>query len=414
MKPALILMACCGLLVGIALAVESPEPRTLTLADAIAVALESNPGVRAARIDVTSAEAARRGARAPTRNPEVSVAAGARLTADGTDADVGVSLQIPLDLGRTARHRRDRETAGIAKAQARLRWVELRVTTATRIAFAEAAAAELRIGLAEEAVSLGLEIEQAARRRYEVGEVSILQPNSAALDRALAEARRGSARGELAQATQRLQAVLGLPVGDAPALVGASIPAWPTGLKRDDEALIARALAGRDDLVAAHEHEAAAAAQLRAARALGAPGLSVGGGWEREGEEANIVGAGVAFEIPLQRNQIGVARAEGGAQRASLQASSAELQVGREVRGALISWRAAEERSRVTGGESLTLAEENLRLVLRAYETGEEELLSVLMMQRQALAAREEAIDAEVALHRASAELEEALGEVVF
>ncbi len=414
MRPLLVLLACCSFLPRIALAGEAPGPRTLALADAVAVALESNPVVQAARIDVTAAEAARRGAGAPTRNPEISIGAGARFTPDGTGADLGVSFQIPLDLGGTARHRRDRETAGLAEARARLRWAELRVTTATRIAFAEAVAAELRLGLAEEAVALGLEIERAARRRHEIGEVSLLQPNSAALDRAAAEARRASAQGELAEAIQRLQAVLGLPAGDALVLVRASSPAWPTGLETDDGALVARALAGRDDLVAAHEHEIAAVAELRAARSVGVPDLSVGGGWEREGGEADIVGGEVAFEIPLQRNQIQVARAEGGARRASLGASTAEQQVGREVRAALTSWRAAEERHRVTSGEALTLAEANLRLVLRAYESGEEELLPVLMMQRQALTAREAAIDAELAVQRASAELEQALGEAVF
>ncbi len=414
MRPLLVLLACCGFLPSTALADGPPGPRTLALADAVAVALESNPDVQAARIDVTAGEAARRGAAAPTRNPLISLGAGARLTPEGAGADLGVSFQIPLDLGGTARHRRDRETAGLAEARARLRWAELRVTTATRIAFAEAVAAELRLGLAEEAVALGGEIERAARRRHEVGEVSILEPNSAALDRATAEARRASAVGELAGAVQRLQAMLGLPAGDALALVRASSPAWPTGFETDDDALVARALAGRDDLVAAHEHAADAAAGLRAARAVGVPGLSVGGGWEREGGEANIVGGGVAFEIPLQRNQIEVARAEGGARQASLQASTTEQQVGREVRAALASWRATEDRHRVTSGEALTLAEANLRLVLRAYETGEEELLAVLMMQRQALAAREAAIDAALAVQRASAMLEQALGEVVF
>jgi len=340
--------------------------------------------------------------------------AGARLTPDGAAADVGVSVQIPLDLGGTARHRRDREAAGVAEARAQLRWAELRVTTATRIAFAEAVAAELRLGLAEEAVALGLEIEQAARRRYELGEVSILQPNSAALDRAAAEARRSTARGELAETVQGLQALLGLPAGDEPPLVRSEIPAWPTALTADDDALAERALAGRGDLAAAQERERAAAAEVRAARAAGVPALSVGGGWEREGAEADIVGGGVVFEIPVQRNQIEVARAEGGSQRASLEASTTELQVGREVKATLASWRTAEERHRVTSGEALMLAEANLRLVVRAYEAGEEDLLAVLMMQRQALAARETAIDAELGVHRACAELEQALGELVF
>ena len=80
----------------------------------------------------------------------------------------------------------------------------------------------------------------------------------------------------------------------------------------------------------------------------------------------------------------------------------------------LAAWQAASERHGVTTGESLALAEESLRLVLRAYESGEEELLAVLFMQRQALDARRAAIDAELDLHRAASALERAVGELIF
>jgi outer membrane protein TolC len=86
MRPLLVLLACCGFLPSTALADGPPGPRTLALADAVAVALESNPDVQAARIDVTAGEAARRGAAAPTRNPLISIGAGARLTVRPLDS----------------------------------------------------------------------------------------------------------------------------------------------------------------------------------------------------------------------------------------------------------------------------------------------------------------------------------------
>jgi len=390
-----------------------PGSSTLTMADAVQLAREANPAVRAARIDVDAAEAARRGAGAPVQNPEVSLGAGARITEGGPQADVAVRFEVPLDVGGAARQRRSREAAGLEAARARLAATELEAAVAARLAFAEATAAESRLALADEAVSLAVGIEDAARRRHELGEVSILEPNSAGLDRSSAEAARATRRGELDVAQQRLREVLGMPGGQLLVLVAEPPAAWPGGLARDGEALARDALARRTDLVAAREAEDAAAAGLRVARAEGAPGVSVGAGWEREGDEANIVGGGVSFEIPVQRNQIGVARAGRAADRAGLRTDVLAQQIERDVRAALAAWLAADERYRATSGEALALAETNLHLVLRAYETGEEDLLVVQMMQRQALAARRAAIEAELALRRASALLEGALGEEV-
>jgi outer membrane protein, heavy metal efflux system len=412
----LLLLSLLGaaLAAGAAVASEPTDTRQLTLEDAITLAQRSNPAVLAARVDVEAAETARRGAAAPPRNPELSVGAGARLSAEGPSADVGVGLSIPLDLGGSARHRRLRETAALDAARDRLRSTELQVAVETRVAFAGAHAAELRVALAEQAVELSGEIERAARRRHELGEVSVLEPNSASLDRAGAEARRSGAHGERAQAMQRLQAVLGLRASEVIALVPEEAPPWPGDLPTDDDALVAQAVQARSDLAAAQEGERAAAANLAAARASGVPPVTVGAAWEREGNEATVVGGGVTFEIPLQRNQVGLARAQGTAGRAGIEARSLALQVERDVRGALAQWRAAADGHRLTTGEALELAEANLRLVVRSYETGEEELIVLLMMQRQAIAARAAAIEAELALHLATARLEQALGELVF
>lgn len=415
MKPLVSAILLLPALVSLSLAAEpTADAVTLTMADAVVRARAANPAVLGARIDVEAAEAAHRGAGAPARNPEVSVGAGARLTPGGPQADVEVSLEVPLDLGGAARHRRAQEAAGLEAARARLAAAELEAAVTARLAFAEAIAAEARLELADEAVALASGIEAAARRRHELGEVSVLEPNSAGLDRSSAEARMATARGELHAAQQRLREVLGLPAGQVLVLVVEPPAAWPAGISSDGETLATEAVARRRDLLAAREAEDAAAASLRAARADGAPGIFVGGGWEREGDEANVVSGGVSFEIPLQRNQVEVARAGGTARRAELGAELLAQQIERDVRAALAAWFAAEERHAALSGEALALAETNLRLLLRAYEAGEEDLLVVQMMQRQALEARQAAIEAELALRRASALLERAVGAEVF
>ena len=107
-----------------------PGSSTLTMADAVQLAREANPAVRAARIDVDAAEAARRGAGAPVQNPEVSLGAGARITEGGPQADVAVRFEVPLDVGGAARQRRSREAAGLEAARARLAATELEAAVA--------------------------------------------------------------------------------------------------------------------------------------------------------------------------------------------------------------------------------------------------------------------------------------------
>ncbi len=409
-----ILLALCtaaAVLCGVA---QAQELAPMTLEAAVVRAVESNPALRAARIDLDSAEAALRAAGVPAHNPSLSAGAGARLSSAGPSVDAQVGLTVPLDVGGSARRARIRESARRDEARAGLRAAELDVAVAVRVAFAEAIAAEQRLGMADDALGLSRRIEEVARRRHELGEASVLEPNSAALDRAAAEGRLETARGEREQAMQRLRAVLGAP-GDEPlALTPDPSPAWPDDLPDDIESLSRHALEARADLAAARDGAQAADANVAATRADGLPPVTVGGGWEREGDEANVVGGSVSVELPVQRGQLPVARAEQTAGRAALHADTLALQVERDVRAALAGWKAAAARHGVSTGEALDLAEENRRLVVRAYEAGEVELSAVLAMQRQVLAARAAAIEAELALQQAGARMEQALGVAVF
>ncbi len=385
----------------------------LTLAAAVEQAIEHNPELRRARVEVGAAEQARTGAGAPAANPALTVEAGPRFTPTGPQADVGVSLEIPIDLGATSRRRRAASSAQLDAARAQLAWVELGVATAARVLFAEAVAGDARVVAEEEAVALAHEMERVARRRHELGEVSVLEPNFAGLERTEAQGALLSARRDRAVAYRALGALLALPANAPLTLVPGAAPSWPESLAPSVEAL-SEGLARRPDLVAATERARAAEAQLAAARGQGAPGMSASAGWVREGDEANVVTGALRFELPLQRNQLGVAEAGAAAGLAGIDAEVAAQAAFRSLADALDGWQAAAARHALATSEALPLAQESLALVLRAYEAGKEELLGVLLMQRQALTARRAAIDAELELHRAAAALERAVGQEVF
>ena len=384
----------------------------LTLEAAVDLALDSNPDVRRARVAVQSAELALRGAGAPSANPAITVEGGPRFGAGGPEADVGVGIEVPFDLGATSRRRRTAASADLEAARARLAATEREVATSVRISFAEAVAAVGRVRVAADAVALDEEMERIARRRHELGEVSILEPNFAALERADAQRALLDARVERARAYRALRGLLALPAGTPIALPPPPPPVWPDG--GPSESVLLEQAADHPELVAAREVARTAEADLEAARGAGAPGLSASGGWSREGDEANLVIGGLRFELPLQRNQLGVAEATGIAGTAGIDAEAAALAFPQDLAVALDAWEVAVARHALAATDALPLAEQNLDLVMRAYEAGKEELLAVLLLQRQALDARRAAIDAELELHRAAAALERAAGQEVF
>ena len=384
-----------------------------SLGSVVELAMRANPDVRRARVEVEAAELARRGASAPTSNPAISVEAGPRFGGSGPQADVAVTLEIPIDLGGAPGRRRVVASADLDAARAQLAWVELEVATTARVRFAALVAADGRVALAEEAVSLAEEMERVARRRHELGEVSVLEPNFAALERTDAQAAVLTARRERTAADRALRQLLALPTEEPLLLLAATAPSWPESLAPSVTDLVARA-EQRADLLAARDSRRAADARLDLARADGVPGLSASAGWGREGDDANVVLGGVRFELPLQRNQLGIAEAHRAVGVAAVDADAVALRVVLDVAAALDSWEAAAEQHALATSQALPLAEQNLALVLRAYEAGKEGLLGVLLLQRQALAARRSAIDAEFELHRAAAALERAVGQEVF
>ena len=386
---------------------------TLTLQEAIDRALAANPSMLRADANRDAARRSRAGAGAPTSNPSFGFEAGPRIGGGTIGLDVGVGLQVPLDVGGTPLHLRRSAEAAVQATDAEARLARLQVVVGVRRAYAEAKAADQRLNLARESLEVAGETERVARRRHELGEVALLEPNSAELQRLDIELAVLDADSRQVAAFIELRRWL---AWDAlTPLVLADELASPTLTGgRDREALITAALEARPEVDAADARRKQAEANLRANRGAGAPGVSLTANWTREGAEANVVTGGLTFELPVQRNQLAVAQATGAASRAAIEADAIRLTVSREAAQAAARWSRATARHEFAVDRALPLAAENLRLLQRAYESGKEDLIAVLLMQNQALQARAKAIDAMVELHRAAAALELATGEELF
>jgi len=381
--------------------------------EAVARAVERHPDLLIATVELETARAVRRTAGLPSSNPEISVEAGPRFGAGGTELDFAVGLEQEIELGAQPLRRRQVASAKLVAAEAHLSRVQLLVRTETRLAFAAAVGAQSMVEQAEGAVELSSEMHRVARRRHEAGETSILEPNFVALE--LMSARRDLLQARREQ-TERLQGLRSWLVlnRDVPLELVGEVSASTKDPGELSE-LVERALPRRADVRALAARRDAARATLRLEQASGAPDMGLSFGYAREGTEAQVVTGGLTIGLPLlQRNQVGVAEARGALRAADLELETARLGTTREIERAHMAWQVAAAEYSIATGEALPLAEDNLELLVLAYEAGKEGLLSVLLLQQQAVAARRDAVEATTELQRARTALEQAVGEELF
>ncbi len=270
----------------------------LSADDLARYAVLHQPEPIAARADVSVARADRRELGLLLGNPEVE------LTADSDLGSVQLRLAQPLSPtgeGWAARRAAGLEIAGAEQAAHR---AELVVAADARYAWIDAAAADRREALADEALVLAGRLRAAIEARAAQGDAADLDVRLGRLEEARALGAAMEARQAAADARRWLTGFhpdgLGAELGDP--LDGAPAPVEP---HPDAE----RSSAERSDLAAANLRADAAAASLARERAGTVDPVVVGAAL---GVTDGVVGAGpyVAWTVPLfARNQGDIARA---------------------------------------------------------------------------------------------------------
>jgi len=380
---------------------------------AVERAVDRHPDLQLATAELEAAQAVRKSAGLPSSSPEITFEGGPRFGADRTELDFAVGLEQEIEFGGQASRRRQVASAKVTAAEARLDRVQLIVRTETQLAFAEAMGARSMMEQAEGTVALASEMLGVARRRHEAGETSVLEPNFAALELMSARSDLLRADSEKEERLQALRRWLAL-TGDVPLELTGEVSA-PTKAPGELSELIERALQRRADLRDLAARRDAASAALRLEQASSAPDIGLSLGYAREGSEAQVVTGGITIGLPLfQRNQVGIAEARGLLRASDLELETARAETTREIGRALAAWQAAAADYSIATSEALPLAQDNLGLLVLAYEAGKEGLLSVLLLQQQALAAQRDAVEATIELQRARTALEQAVGEELF
>lgn len=389
-------------------AVATPSDGVITLAEAVARAVQDSPDLAGAGFAVRAREAAILQARKrlnPQLAAEVENIGGDSAATGGRQSTL--SLQQDLELGgkRAARMR----VADASRAVAQWEYESRRVALVAHVSrsFLEVLAAQRKLELAEQSVDVAEEVAGIVAERVSAGKVSPIEDTRASLaltaetlERDRAESELFSARLRLASTWAATTATFASAVGDLDAL-----PVMPTL-----DALLARVERIPElEMWTAEVGHRQAVVDLERARA--APDVTVSGGYRVFDSDTEAFVVGVTLPLPLaDRNQGARQEAQQELLRAGEQRRSAQLRVRQNVAESHAALVRAEREIRKIREQMIPDAESAFAAVNEGYRLGKFGYVEVLDARRVLAAVRTQLLRAVVEMHRASADLERLTG----
>jgi cobalt-zinc-cadmium efflux system outer membrane protein len=389
----------------------------LTLAEALALAEQQNPSLKAQAQAIESSRAA-------------EVTAGLRpnptFQNDTSSATVGVYQEVEIGGKRRARLESARIATSISQAD--LADAHRTLVYGVRQAFVGALLAKANAQLARENLASFGRVVDLNRLRLEKGALSGADFQKIELQMLQFQTDLEDASLALETARATLRALLGGSLVPQDFDVDGELAATPVEMTLSE--LERLALADRPDLRSAEAGVQKAAADARLARANGYPDPTIGtsllhtgneiGGpsWFEpffpKGETSNAMGLGISFPLPVfNRNQGEIARARSEQSRAEFLAEAARNQVIQDVDSAYAAFQSSRERVRWYQQTYLSRAKESRDSAEFAYEKGATSALDLLDAERT-YRATELAYRRELAAHETNlALLDAAVGKVV-
>jgi outer membrane protein, heavy metal efflux system len=399
----------------------------ITLEDAVARALEREPGLRASQAQLEVA----RGLQVQAGlHPNPSLSFSQQEEPSGTDNQTRVEIQWPLDLfrksSRVAVADREVDAAQHATAdRARL------LAASVRMKYGEVVTAVRTLSVTEELVAATTRQRTLVAARVEQGATPALDRDMLRVEVQRLEGERLVQAGNIERRLVELKRLLGLP------------PDAPLSLRDSLEQLVRReqmpgasaaadleASASRPDVRQAEAQIAVADAQIERTRREGQLDVGLFGTYMRSdagfpqrgvgpsGELERVRGvfhywsAGAMVTLPLlNRNQGAVAAAQAQRTAAAAQGDAVRLTAQSEVAAARVRDVNARRALDAYTAEAVGLARRNLDVVRQTYELGRGTLLDVLNEQRRYLDLERAYTDVLREAFDARQTLKEALGE---
>ena len=341
--------------------------------------------------------------------------------AGGVGGTQGLELTQSFQLGGQRGHQRRIAKIHLEKVNAELAEASRLLTKLVKVAFYELALVQEKLELAKEVIEHTEQMSDIAQFRFEAGDISVTQANLANIQRQSVLREAVKLEGELQLAQLELNALMGAPLETEHIAVGGFPDSSTTRFENPQvtskispdafseltpEALKTQALARRNDLRSVQLNAALTESELRLAQAANIPDVSVGALAQRNRGE-NILGVKLTIPLPFfDRNRAEINSAEARQQVDTIEISSQERKISREVMAAYLSLKTAQKTLRFYEGDSMKLLNENLNLTRTAYELGEVKLLEVILMQNEFVEMRFAYLEALSVYYKALAQLE--------
>lgn len=420
MRPKTLALACTLFLISVPafaqstspVATSTPELAPLTLQEALARAAQANPALRSKQAELAAAEGLNSDARSLLfNNPQLAFDKTRRLVPQAGMATErrnewtgGVSQTF--ETGGQGGYRR--ETASSALEALRYEIVDaqrqIRSEIATR--FYRVLALQQRVELESQALKLFDDAAAAVQKRRVAGEDTKLDANVALVEAERARNQLALAREQLNEERNDLAARLQL-VGPVLPLAQGELTPAPMGFALND---LLGSLDSQPRLLALSAREKSANARYRLERASVSPDVTVGLNVGREGPSVareRLTTISVSIPLPIfKRNATGIGQASTAATQAQIDREAAQ----RDTKANVVSlWsRLASQEQRVRRLQDVVLPAltDNLSLSVKSRQAGQIGLLELIVVNRQALDARRDLIEALTEYHSTRATLE--------
>jgi outer membrane protein, heavy metal efflux system len=394
-----------------------PEPagKTVSLGELLTYADQHAPALVVAIAARQRAEAERTAA-SPLfpEEPTVTGAAGRRRASgsggEGWDFEVGLDQRVEI-AGQRGTRRDAAERTG-ERVEAEIAGERWRVHQRVHLAFHAALVARERSLAATRLREFSERLLEVANKRLSAGDISRLQVRVAEGELAMARERQIAAQEEYAAARLVLAETTGWPAQSPPA------PAGSLDAPRDAPAadrLVRTARVRHPQLVQQRASVREAEARRRVADRDAWPDIDLGVSLAREADvgdgEVDIALFRLGIPLPLFRQNRGErARAAAEVRVAEAERDAEAAMLDSRVRRAASAVNAAAARVRAYGSEIVPRFQENLDLLVRAFELGEVDVLNVLVARERFLEVQRAVLDAYGDYYEAVGSLEAEVG----
>jgi len=367
----------------------------LTLAEALARARERAPQIVSARLAIEESRARLTGADHLQSNPDFDASIGNRQGSGTRSTDIDIGIGQSFEPGSRRASRRDMAAAGIEQSTANVDEVTRTVLLDSATFFLRGLQLSERVRLLDRSLELANNVLQIADRRFQAGDVAVLDVNIARSAAARIRAERQGVVAERSILIGELRELLQLEDdielrGDLPSAA------------QVDRAAITDAASRRPELRALEAAIREADAEQEFGRSFTRADYGFATRYQRE-EGDNIVLGGLTLTLPMfSKGQGPVAAGLARATRLKAELSAARIRIGIEVTAALQAYDSRAEAVRILERDALPGLDESVTLATRSFEVGQIGLAELLLIRREIIDTRTQYVEAllEAALAR--------------